>query len=85
MSEKLRLDRLVCSQKAGITRADVKKLCLKCRITVNGKLARRSDAHVDTDDEIIVDGERLVYKKHIYINEKQAGQQSNKIILFILI
>ena len=80
MGEKLRLDRLVCSQKAGITRADVKKLCLKCRITVNGKRARRSDAHVDTDDEIIVDGERLVYKKHIYImlNKPQGVVCSTK-------
>lgn len=74
MGEKMRLDRLVASQYADISRADVKKLCLKKKITVNGKLMPRSDAKVDTDDEIYVDGVRLVYKKHIYIMlNKPAG------------
>ena len=74
MGEKMRLDRLVASQRADISRADVKKLSLKKKITVNGKLMARSDAKVDTDDEIYVDGARLVYKKHIYIMlNKPAG------------
>ena len=74
MGEMMRLDRLVASQYADISRADVKKLCLKKKITVNGKLMARSDAKVNTDDEIIVDGKKLVYKKHIYIMlNKPAG------------
>ncbi len=67
MGEKMRLDRLVASQIYGVSRADVKKLCLKKKISVNGRLMARSDTKVDTDDEIVVDGRRIVYKKHIYI------------------
>lgn len=74
MGERMRLDRLVASQLYGVSRADVKKLCLKKKISVNGRLMARSDAKVDTDDEIVVDGVRLVYKKHIYIMlNKPAG------------
>lgn len=63
----MRLDRLIASQLGGVSRADVKKLCLKKKVSVNGKFAARSDVKVCLDDEIIVDGKRLVYKKHIYI------------------
>lgn len=80
MGEVMRLDRLVASQLAGVSRADVKKLCLKKKITVNGKLMARSDVKVDTDDEIFVDGKRVVYKKHIYImlNKPQGVVCSTK-------
>ena len=74
MGEIMRLDKLVASQYADISRADVKKLCLKKKTSVNGKLMARSDTKVSTDDEIIVDGKRLVYKKYIYIMlNKPAG------------
>lgn len=74
MGEIMRLDRLVASQMIDVSRADVKKMCLKKRIAVNGKLMARSDAKVSTDDEIVIDGKRLVYKKHIYIMlNKPAG------------
>ena len=74
MGEKIRLDKLVASQLYDVSRADVKKLCLKKKISVNGKLMARSDAKVDTDDEIIVDGRKIEYKKHIYIMlNKPAG------------
>ncbi len=80
MGEKLRLDRLISSQMQGVSRADVKKMCLKCRISVNGKLARRSDAHVDTDDEILLDGKKVQYKKYVYImfNKPQGVVCSTK-------
>ena len=80
MGAKIRLDRLISSQMPDVSRADVKKMCLKRRISVNGKLARRSDAHVDTDDEILLDGERLSYKEHIYImlNKPQGVVCSTK-------
>ena len=67
MGGKIRLDRLIASQMGGVSRADVKKMCLKKRISVNGKLVRRSDAHVDTDDDILLDGQKIEYKKHVYI------------------
>ncbi len=80
MGTRIRLDRLISSQMPDVSRADVKKMCLKCRISVNGKLARRSDAHVDTDDEILLDGERVCYKEHIYImlNKPQGVVCSTK-------
>ena len=80
MGEKMRLDRLVASQLGGVSRGDVKKLCLKKKISVNGKLMARSDAKVDTDDEIIVDGRKLVYKKYVYImmNKPQGVVCSTK-------
>ena len=80
MGGKIRLDRLIASQMGGVSRADVKKMCLKKRIGVNGKLARRSNAHVDTDDEILLDGQRVEYKKHVYImlNKPQGVVCSTK-------
>ena len=80
MGEQIRLDRRVASQLPEVSRAGVKKLCLKCKITVNGKTVRRSDIRVDTDDEIIVDGKRIAYKKHIYImlNKPQGVVCSTK-------
>ena len=67
MGEKMRLDRLCCSQLVDISRTDMKKLCMKGLVTVGGKIAKRSDAKVDTDDEIIVNGVTVRYRKHIYI------------------
>ena len=80
MGVKIRLDRLISSQMPDVSRADVKKMCLKKRISVNGKLARRSDAHVDTDDEILLDGKPVVYKQHVYImlNKPQGVVCSTK-------
>ena len=80
MGEKMRLDRLISSQMPDVSRADVKKMCLKKRISVNGKLERRSDARVDTDDEILLDGKKVTYKKYIYImlNKPQGVVCSTK-------
>ena len=36
MGGKIRLDRLISSQMPDVSRADVKKMCLKKRISVNG-------------------------------------------------
>lgn len=74
MGEKMRLDRLCCSQINEISRKDMKKLCMKGLVTVNGKIAKRSDIKVDTQDDIIVNGRKIEYKKYIYIMlNKPAG------------
>jgi 16S rRNA pseudouridine516 synthase len=80
MGEKMRLDRLISSQMPDVSRADVKKMCLKKRISINGKLERRSDARVNTDDEILLDGKKVTYKKYIYImlNKPQGVVCSTK-------
>ena len=51
MGEKMRLDRLCSSQLPDISRTDMKRLCMKGLVTVNGKPARRSDAKVDTEPQ----------------------------------
>ncbi len=62
-----RLDKILSGQNIA-TRSEAKKLALKCKLVVNGKITRRSDIKVDPEkDEILVNGIRLIYKKHLYI------------------
>ncbi len=64
----MRLDRFICSQVADVSRKEVKKLCLKGRVTVNGETAKRSDMHIDENgDSVMLDGRIIEYKEHIYI------------------
>lgn len=67
MSKILRLDRFVSNQVFEISRSEVKLLCKKGRITVNGKPSK-PDMKIDAEKDVIsVDGERVEYKEHIYI------------------
>lgn len=62
-----RLDKILSGQNIA-TRSEAKKLALKCRLEVNGKITRRSDIKVDPEkDVIVVNGVRLVYKKQLYL------------------
>ena len=71
---KIRLDRLCASQLNDISRKDVKKLCAKGLVTVNGNVVKDSNFRVSAEDEIIVNGKKINYKKHIYIMlNKPAG------------
>ena len=64
----MRLDRFISSQIPDISRKDVKKLCLKGRISVNGERAGRSDMHIDEHtDRVALDGAGIAYREHIYI------------------
>lgn len=64
----MRLDRFISSQLPDVSRRDVKKLCLKGRLTVNGKRAARSDMHIDEhSDSVALDGTEIIYREHIYI------------------
>ena len=67
MSKILRLDRFVSNQVFEISRSEVKLLCKKGRITVNGKPSK-ADMKIDDERDIVsVDGERVEYKEHVYI------------------
>lgn len=67
MSKILRLDRFVSNQIFEISRSEVKLLCKKGRITVNGKPSK-ADMKIDAERDIVsVDGERVEYKEHVYI------------------
>ena len=80
MSEKMRLDKLISSQRRDLSRNDVKNLCRKGLVKVNGEAVKRSDTSVSTDDEIIVKGEKINYRKYIYImmNKPQGVVCSTK-------
>ncbi len=63
----LRLDKFISSQ-TGITRSEIKKLASKNKIAVNGALIRDGSFKIDPEnDEIIVDGEKIIYRDKIYI------------------
>lgn len=62
-----RLDK-VLSSFFSLSRADTKKMMKKQCVKLNGSLVRSLDIKVDPDkDEITVDGQRVIFKKHIYI------------------
>lgn len=67
MSKIIRLDRFVSNQVFDISRSEVKTLCKKGRITVNGKPSK-ADMKINAEKDIVsVDGEAIEYKEHIYI------------------
>ncbi len=62
-----RLDKILASQGI-LSRRDVKEIVKKGRVSINGKVVRDSAVKVDSNtDEVAVDGERIILKKHIYI------------------
>ncbi|MBR5321379.1 MAG: rRNA pseudouridine synthase [Clostridia bacterium] len=62
-----RLDKILASQ-GTLSRRDVKEIIKKGRVTLNGKVVRDSAVKVDLNaDVIVIDGEQLTLKKHIYI------------------
>lgn len=68
MAEIMRLDKFVSSQRTDLSRKDVKDLCKRGRITLNGSVCKKSDLKLDAlCDEVCIDGEKISYQKHIYI------------------
>ena len=62
-----RLDKVLSNMGYG-TRKEVKALIKRGEVSVNGVLARDSAQHVIPEsDEICISGEKLVYKKYVYI------------------
>ena len=62
-----RLDKILASQ-GTLSRRDVKEIIKKGRVTLNGKVVCDSAVKVDLNvDVVVIDGEQLTLKKHIYI------------------
>ena len=62
-----RLDKVLSNMGYG-TRKEVKNLVKSGEVIVNGNLVKDSSAHVDPEnDNIEVSGEKLIYRKYIYI------------------
>ena len=68
-----RIDKIISSQ--GLySRKDVKTIIRKGLVTVNGKCVKNSDIKVDVEKDIItVSGEKLIYKKYIYVMMNKPG------------
>lgn len=62
-----RLDKVLANSGYG-TRKEVKAIVKSGRISINGRTIRDASMHVDPDeDNIIIDGKPIQYKKYIYI------------------
>jgi 16S rRNA pseudouridine516 synthase len=64
---KERLDKILANSGYG-TRKEVKAIVKSGRISINGNTVKDSSIHADPEqDNIIIDGEALEYKKYVYI------------------
>lgn len=62
-----RLDKILASQ-GTLSRRDVKEMMKKGRVSVNGNVVKDGSFKVDINkDEVCIDGEKILLKKHIYI------------------
>ena len=72
----MRLDKLLAHYGVG-TRKEVKNYIRKGFVTVNGNIVKKDDFKVDYEtDEIVFDGEKIVYKPYVYMLHKPAGYVS---------
>ncbi len=63
----MRLDRFLCELNIG-TRSQVKELIKKGNVSVNGLIITKSDTNInETSDEVLFKGEKLRYRKYVYI------------------
>ena len=67
MAKKMRLDKLLGHMGCG-SRSEIKKWAKGGLIAVNGRVVKDSGLQVDSEhDEILLDGERIRYREHIYV------------------
>ncbi len=63
----MRLDKFISSQ-GNLSRTDVKKLIRQGAVTVDGTVAARPEMQIEpTVSEVLVNGQALAYKEHVYI------------------
>ena len=66
-SFKIRLDKFIANQMP-CSREDAKEYIKRRVVTVNGTIAKLFDMKIDAEnDKVIVDGNEILYRKHIYI------------------
>ena len=67
MPKKQRIDKILSNLGYG-SRSELKKLCKSGLVKVNGKVINNPGVQVDVEnDEILFDGEKVVYKEFIYL------------------
>ena len=71
----MRLDKFISSQLTDVSRSEVKNLCKRGYVCVDGKPARSSDIKIDPEASRVTVGDREIsYKKNLYIMlNKPAG------------
>lgn len=70
---KIRLDKFIASQ-SGLSRKDARVCIWRGHVQVNGQAVKKPDTIVDTDGEILLNGEALVYSRYVYFMlNKPAG------------
>lgn len=69
----MRLDKYLAASRVG-TRSEVKDHIVKGRVSVDGKTVKDPSVHIGTDDEVALNGEKVVYREHVYyMLNKPAG------------
>lgn len=64
----MRLDKFIASQRGNLSRSDVKELCRRGRITVDGAVQKKSDFKLCPEEAAVcVNGELIRYRKYLYI------------------
>ncbi len=77
----MRLDKFISSQKSDLSRSQIRELCKKGLVCVDGQIAKKSDLHINPDKSCIcVNGEEIRYRKFVYImlNKPQGVVCSTK-------
>lgn len=64
----IRLDKYISGQMPDISRSEVKNLCKRGYVTVDGRVEKLSDVKIDPDTaKVCVGGKEIAYKEHLYI------------------
>lgn len=77
----MRLDKFISGQLPNISRSNVKNLCKRGYVTVNGRTEKNSEIKIDPDTaKVTVSGREIVYREHLYImlNKPQGVVCSTK-------
>ncbi|MCD8094736.1 MAG: rRNA pseudouridine synthase [Ruminococcus sp.] len=70
----MRIDKFIASQRTDLSRQDVKRLIRKGEVTLDGEKVTSPETQALADSEVLVSGEKIVYREHIYlmINKPQG-------------
>lgn len=72
----MRLDKYLTASRMG-SRSEVKEFVRKGLVYVNGKVCKDCSSHVDPEDEVCFNGQKIMYRSHVYyMLNKPAGYVS---------
>ncbi|MBR6159963.1 MAG: rRNA pseudouridine synthase [Lachnospiraceae bacterium] len=72
----MRIDKYLAASRMG-SRSEVKELVRKGLVYVNGKICKDCSFHVNPEDEVCLNGQKIMYTEHVYyMLNKPAGYVS---------